>query len=77
MVYVMIVTEVVLLTIKINKKDYLMAQIESALREMMEEGLVELGADENDEDIYSLTGKGIELESTGEITKEKGGEKHG
>ncbi len=73
----MIVTEVVLLTIKINKKDYLMAQIESALREMMEEGLVELGADENDEDIYSLTGKGIELESTGEITKEKGGEKHG
>lgn len=54
-----------------------MAQIESALREMMEEGLVELGADENDEDIYSLTGKGIELESTGEITKEKGGEKHG
>ena len=73
----MIVTEVVLLTIKINKKDYLMAQIEAALREMMEEGLVELGADENDEDIYSLTGKGIELESTGEITKEKGGEKHG
>ncbi len=53
-----------------------MAQIESALREMMEEGLVELGADENDEDIYSLTGKGIELESTGEITKEKGGDKH-
>ena len=64
------------MTIKLNKKDYLMAQIESALREMMEEGLVELGADENDEDIYSLTGKGIELESTGDTTKEKGGDKH-
>jgi len=52
-----------------------MAQIESALREMMEDGLVEV-REEDGEDIYSLTGKGIEYESTGDNTKEKGGDKH-